>query len=361
MKQLDALLADLAGYAESRPLLVAAAILAAFTVLAFGIEYLVRVVLHRAVAHLAPAVRSQLEHALRGPVRLTIVLIGAMGALVVAGPGPRIEALGLAIGQTGLVLLWLGFGLRALRIVVAAPAVVSAPFAQATSVPLVRSGLMIVLVLVGAYAILVAWNVNVTGLVASAGILGLAVSFAAQDTLGNIVAGIAILSDKPYAIGDYIVLDSGERGEVTHIGLRSTRLLTRDDVEVSIPNGVMGRAKIVNESGGPVQKYRLRMPVPVAYGEDIDRAMALMLSVAASHPRVCREPEPRMRLREFGESGLRFEMLCWIEQPALRGLVAHELNCGIYRLFAAEGVTIPFPQRDVYLHDRRGATPAAGR
>jgi small-conductance mechanosensitive channel len=197
--------------------------------------------------------------------------------------------------------------------------------------------------------VLIAWDVNVTGLVASAGILGLAISLAAQDTLSNLVAGIAILTDKPYRIGDYIVLDTGERGAVTAIGLRSTRLLTRDDVEVSIPNGVMGRAKIVNESGSPVRKYRLRVPVRVSYGSDIDQVMALMLGAAAEHPQVCDVPEPRMRLRTFGDSGLEFEMLCWIDQPANRGLVLHELNCSIYRIFAREGIVMPIPQQEVHL------------
>jgi small-conductance mechanosensitive channel len=358
MDRFGDLATGIAAYTTAEPLRAALAILVACSVLAFAVEYLVRLILRRAVAHLASSVRGQLEHALRGPVRLSILLAGAMGALVVASPGARLEALGLAAGQTLLVVLWTGFGLRALRIAGTAPA--GEPLAQATAVPLVRSGLMVVLVLVAAYLVLVAWDVNVTGLVASAGIVGLALSFAAQDTLGNLVAGIAILTDKPYRIGDYIVLDTGERGEVTHIGLRSTRLLTRDDVEVSIPNGQMGRAKIVNESGGPSQKYRLRIAVPVAYGEDLDQAMELMLAAAAAHPQVCATPEPRMRLREFGDSSLRFEMLCWIEQPAQRGLVAHDLNCGIYRAFAAAGVKIPFPQRDVWLHDARGSRTGTG-
>jgi small-conductance mechanosensitive channel len=199
--------------------------------------------------------------------------------------------------------------------------------------------------------VLLAWDVNITGLVASAGILGLALSLAAQDTLGNLVAGIAILTDKPYRIGDYIVLDTGERGEVTAIGLRSTRLLTRDDEVISIPNGVMGRAKIVNESGSPQRKYRLRVPVRVGYGSDIDRVMGLVLSTATVHAQVAQLPQPRMRLRAFGDYGIEFEMLCWIENPANRGLVLHELNCEIYRVFAREGIVMPIPRQEIQLTD----------
>jgi small-conductance mechanosensitive channel len=224
-------------------------------------------------------------------------------------------------------------------------------FVQQTTEPLLKNAAAVLLFVAAAYTILIAWDVNVTGLVASAGILGLALSFAAQDTLANLFAGVAILADRPYQIGDYIILDSGERGQVTHIGLRSTRLLTRDDVEVSIPNSVMGNAKIVNEAGGPPSRYRIRASVGVAYGSDIDKVIEVLLGVATDHPKVHANPEPRARFRTFGESSLDFDLLCWIERPAHRGLVLHELNCAIYKRFGAEGIAIPFPQRDLYIKE----------
>ena len=134
-----------------------------------------------------------------------------------------------------------------------------------------------------------------------------------------------------------------------HIGLRSTRLLTRDDVEISIPNSVMGNAKIVNEAGGPPARYRIRASVGVAYGSDIDKVIDVLVGVATEHPKVHATPELRARFRTFGESSLDFDLLCWIERPAERGLVLHELNCAIYKRFDAEGITIPFPQRDLYI------------
>jgi small-conductance mechanosensitive channel len=207
------------------------------------------------------------------------------------------------------------------------------------------------LFLAGVYAIMVAWNINVTGLVASAGIVGLALSFAAQDTLSNLFAGVAILADKPYRIGDFIIIDSGERGEVTHIGLRSTRLLTRDDVEISIPNSVMGNAKIINEAGGPPKRYRIRASVGVAYGSDIDQVMQILVGIGAENEQVLDNPEPRARFRQFGESSLDFDLLCWITQPVYRGLIIHELNCEIYRQFAKHAIQIPFPQRDIFIKE----------
>jgi len=235
-------------------------------------------------------------------------------------------------------------------------------FAQKDTVPLIRNLAIVLLVLAGTYAILLAWDINVTGLVASAGIVGLALSFAAQDTLSHLFAGVAILADRPYRIGDYIVLDTGERGEVTAIGLRSTRLMTRDDVEVSIPNGVMGSAKIVNESGGGDTRYRMRVNVGVAYGSDLEQVLRVLEEIALANQAICRKPEPRVRFRAFGPSSLDFELLAWIEEPSLRGLLVHEMNCAIYRRFREEKIVIPFPQQDVWvrqLPDSSGDKAAA--
>ena len=90
-------------------------------------------------------------------------------------------------------------------------------------------------------------------------------------------AGIFILTDAPYKIGDFVVLEGNLRGMVTQIGIRSTRILTRDDVEVTIPNSIMGNSKVVNESGGPHLKYRIRVKVGVAYGSDIDLVQNALL------------------------------------------------------------------------------------
>ncbi len=160
---------------------------------------------------------------------------------------------------------------------------------------------------------------------------------------------MSILADRPYQVGDYITLDTGERGEVTHIGLRSTRLLTRDDVEISIPNSVMGNAKIVNESGGPYQKFRIRIKVGVAYGSDLDEIEQVLVQPAADHEEICDTPKPRVRLRGFGSSSLDFELLAWVEQPVFRGRLEHELNCAVYKAFADHGIEIPFPQQDLHI------------
>jgi small-conductance mechanosensitive channel len=216
--------------------------------------------------------------------------------------------------------------------------------------PLLNNVFKVAILALAIYFVFLAWNIDVTAWLASAGIVGLALSFAAKDTLSNLFAGVSIAADAPYKTGDFIILESGERGMVTHIGLRSTRILTRDDVEITIPNGIIGNSKIINEAGGPSEKHRIRIPIGVAYGSDLDEVIAALTAVAENHEEVCKIPEPRIRFRSFGDSSLNFELLCWIDRPVNRGRMTHELNCAVYQIFREEGIEIPFPQRDVHLH-----------
>mgnify|MGYP000465831254 CR=1 FL=1 len=216
------------------------------------------------------------------------------------------------------------------------------------TVPLFDLTSKLLIIMVGIYVLLMIWGINPIGWLASAGIAGLALGFAAKDTLANLFSGFFIVADAPYKIGDYINLDSGERGKVSAIGLRSTRLLTRDDVEITIPNGVIANAKIINESGGP-QNLRIRIVVGVAYGSDVDQVSELLLQAGSEHKEVCDEPEPRVRLRGFGASSLDFNLMCWITKPEDRGRIAHDLYMTIYKLFHVHGVEIPYSKHDVYI------------
>ncbi len=220
---------------------------------------------------------------------------------------------------------------------------------QERTIPVFSMVMKTLLVGLGAYIFMLIWGINPTAWLASAGVIGIAVGFAAKDTLANLFSGISIIADAPYKIGDYIVLDTGERGEVTQLGMRSTRLLTRDDVEVTIPNAVIANAKIINESGGPWVKHRIRVPVGVAYGSDVDQVCSVLEQVTEDHPKVVKQPSPRVRMRAFGTSSLDFELLAWIDHPKFRGLIRHDLLRNIYKNFKKNGIEIPFPQTDIHL------------
>jgi small-conductance mechanosensitive channel len=229
------------------------------------------------------------------------------------------------------------------------------PLIEERTLPLFDIGAKVLLVAGGSYLVLDIWGVDPTPWLASAGVVGIAVGFAAKDTLANLFGGFFIVADAPYKIGDFIILDSGERGRVTQIGIRSTRLETRDDIEITIPNAAIANAKIINEAGGRWEKERVRIKVGVAYGSDVDRVCEVLKRVAVEQEHICGDPEPRVRFRAFGSSSLDFELLCWIDEPVLRGRLTHVLNMEVYKAFLREGIEIPFPQQDVYIRRMPGA------
>jgi small-conductance mechanosensitive channel len=290
---------------------------------------------------------------LQRPIASTIILIGATWSVSILKLSETTNFVFFGAIKTLVVIIW---GVAAFRMVRVFLEWLSANeqrlrLVQKHTLPLFDIIGKIVVIGGASYFLLLSWNVNVSAWLASAGILGLAVGFAAQDTLANLFAGLFIMVDAPYKVGDFIVLDSGERGRVTEIGVRSTRLLTRDDIEVTLPNAVMGKAKIMNESGGPSVKHRVRARVGVSYSSDIDLVREVLLGVARGNDTVCREPEPRVRFREFGDSSLNFELLCWIDNPEERGMVMDNLNTAIFKEFRKAGVEIPFPQRDLHIRD----------
>ena len=286
------------------------------------------------------------------PLVLTSVTLALMMVVSVYRLPQSLQDATLSVLAMILLFSWLRAALRTARILLELIASNQGRFeiVQERTIPMFDMTIKILLVGFGAYVFLMIWGINPTAWLASAGVIGIAVGFAAKDTLANLFSGIFIVADAPYQIGDYIVLDSGERGQVTALGMRSTRLLTRDDVEVTVPNAVIANAKIINESGGPFVKHRIRIPVGVAYGSDVDEVCDVLQQLAVAQPAVTNQPAPRVRMRAFGASSLDFELLAWIDHPELRGRVRHQLLIDIYKAFNQRGIKIPFPQTDVYLH-----------
>ncbi|MBU1138660.1 MAG: mechanosensitive ion channel family protein [Proteobacteria bacterium] len=192
------------------------------------------------------------------------------------------------------------------------------------------------------------FGLPVTAVFASAGIAGVAVALAARETLANFFGGVSIFLDRPFRAGDYIVLDSGERGEVKAVGMRSTRLQTRDDVLITIPNSVITNLKIVNQSK-PQQDFRIRIKIGVAYTSDLEKVEKVLEDVARNNAMVMKTPAPRVRLRTFGDFSINFELLVWASRPQERGRLTHELSKAIFYRFKEEGIEIPFPQWDIHM------------
>ncbi|UCG88837.1 MAG: mechanosensitive ion channel family protein [Gemmatimonadota bacterium] len=296
-------------------------------------------------------VDDQLATVLRWPVIWTFILLGLSGGIQVLEPSPRLAYWVFGVLKTILVIIWSvaagRVGTILLRLL--ARQADRVPFIQPKTLPLFEMVKKITVAGAFVYFLLSAWQLNLTTWLASAGVVGIAVGFAARDTLANLFSGVFIMADSPYQIGDYIYLDDKLRGKVTDIGLRSTRILTRDDIEVTVPNAVVAGAKIVNESAGPHEKLRVRVKIGVAYGSDVDQVETVLLSCCEGIDELSDFPHPRVRLRGFGESSLDFELLAWTKEPELRGRTLHELNKRVYKALAREGIAIPFPQRDLHV------------
>ncbi len=299
---------------------------------------------------------DQLVSAVHRPLFWTVVLVGVLLAALPLALPPTVDAVLQSVVVTVLVIMWSSFVVRFIRIVLRALSRSGKEQAliRPQTRPLFENLAFILVLAVAVYLVFRSWHVDMTAWLASAGIVGIAVGFAAKDTLANLFSGVFILADAPYKIGDYVVLDSGERGKVTNIGIRSTRLQTRDDVEITIPNAIMGNSRITNESGGPHEKFRIRVSVGVAYGSDIEQVKSILMDIATTADEVCSDPEPRVRFRNFGASSLDLDLLCWVENPELRGRVLDVLNTTIYKRFNAEGVEIPYSKQDVYIKEMPG-------
>jgi small-conductance mechanosensitive channel len=310
--------------------------------------------LDRVVLSLTRKTEFQLDdtiiQALHRPIRISIVISGALVAIQWLSPAPSTTFVLVSVLKTSLLLIW-GLALNVLFRRITEDWINHWRRSARQGTEIIRLGgnmARVVLLVAGVFLFLSFWRINITPLLASAGIAGIAVALAAKETLANFFGGVSVFLDQPFRTGDYIILDSGERGEVVDIGLRSIRILTRDDVQISIPNAIIANTKVINESA-PEPRFRVRIKIGVAYGTDVDRLEEILISVATNNPLVASHPEPRVRFRSFGDSSLDFELLCWAQRPHDKGRLIHEINREIYKTLGRAGITIPFPQRDIHI------------
>ena len=188
-------------------------------------------------------------------------------------------------------------------------------------------------------------------LVTGLGVGGLAVALAGREALSNLIGTIAILLDRPFKLGDFVVMGEGDHGTVTEIGLRSTRIRRLDGILVSIPNASIANMKIVNESA-PVTESQITVPVGVAYGSSVNEVEQALLTACQRCEYVVSEPAPSVRLASFGDSAVEFQVLVWIIQPEFRAKATDQINRAICEEFAKRRIEMPFPQRDIRI--RRG-------
>jgi small-conductance mechanosensitive channel len=200
----------------------------------------------------------------------------------------------------------------------------------------------------GCYISLQLVGINLTSLAVLAGAVGIGLGFGLQNVVSNFVSGVIILAERPISIGDRIEVGA-VTGQVKEIRLRSTTVVTNDNITIIVPNSKFLSDNVTNWSYGDA-RVRLRLPVGVAYGTDVRLVERVLVEVAGSHPKVLKSPAPSVFFSGFGDSSLDFELAVWTEEMTF---TPRRLRSDLY--FAMEQrlrenrIEIPFPQRDLHL------------
>jgi small-conductance mechanosensitive channel len=211
------------------------------------------------------------------------------------------------------------------------------------------------ILLIGFLVLLQVMGVSLTKLTILGGALGVGIGFGLQTIVNNFASGLILLFERPLKVGDTIELGT-EMGVVKHLGLRSTIIKTFDNAEIVVPNSDLVSAQVTNWTLAE-RKARVKVPIGVAYGSDINQVLQILLSVAGDHPMTLTTPPPRALFLNFGASSLDFELRVWIADFSDRRQVQSELNQEINNEFADAGIEIPFPQTDLHIRtiDREAA------
>ncbi|GAB3017692.1 mechanosensitive ion channel family protein [Natronobiforma cellulositropha] len=283
------------------------------------------------------------------PVALSIGFFGVYLSVTVLGPEESpLASVVLSTLLTVLVLLW---ARAAIRVGSRWIEIVNARDIEYEFAPMFKNLWKIGVVVAAGLLLLSIWRIEVTPFLASAGILGIVIGFAAQDAISNLIGGVALYFDNTYKLGDVILLEDDMRGTVTDIGVRSTTVLTTDNVLVTVPNAVLNSTQVVNETA-PQRHIRLRIPITAAYGTDYHEVERILLEVCDDAPLIRASPPPRVLFREFGDSALVFELRAYISHPLSEWRAVDQVNRGVDDAFAEAGITIPFPQRELsFLED----------
>lgn len=335
----------------SSPIINAIIKLSAFVLAAAIIDLIMTKVIRVIVRRTISTLDDMLIDITHKPILFTIILLGIFYSIIDIKPSQELWFYSVRIIYTLIVVVWMIALLKLTRYMVTTilMKIFKVAGMRHDAVPLISSLVRFTIVIISIFITLAIWGVDLTPIITSASIISAVILLAAKDSISNFFAGFSIILDQPYKIGDYIDLDNAERGEVVEIGLRSTRIKTRDDVLIAIPNSIIANSKIINESA-PVKLFRVRIPIGVDYSSDIDLVEKVLLEVANTSSNIVFDPLPRVRFRGFGDSSLDLELLCWVREPALRGLTIHELNKEILKQFRVNNITIPFPQRDLHIY-----------
>lgn len=223
---------------------------------------------------------------------------------------------------------------------------------------LCKNTLSVTLITLGSITVLAQFGFDVVSIIAGLGIVGIAVGFAAQSTLANFIAGITLLIERPFRIGDWVKIH-GEEGKVIRIAFRTTWLRTRDNVFTMIPNERVATSDIVNFSvEGPT---RIRIPLGIAYKESVAHAREVIMPLLSAHPMVItnEQMKPRLQLRELADSSLTLSAQVWVHAKDIevKGRISCELLETIKLALDDANIEMPFPHLQLFIDEAKGLEP----
>lgn len=356
MVNLNTIMAHLGEIGQAALILVAAAV----------VGWLFLLLINKGIIRFTRHTRSQLDdaiiNALRLPLMLIIVLIAIRAALARLTFLP--EAWGEPLSGGFFVLYLVVIYLLVYRLIRNLTNWYAVDIATRTETPLDDQILpffqrisLILLTIVAFIVLFGHFDINVSAFITTLGITSLAIALAAQATLSDTISGFVIMVDRPFRIGDRIeILDLDTWGDVVDIGLRSTRILTRDNRMVVIPNAVIGKSLIVNHSY-PDTRYRVQTHVGIAYGADIETARQVMIEAVRAQDWVMKDERIEALFLEFGDSALVFRVRCWIKNYVETRRIMDKLNTTLYDALNRAGIEIPFPQQVLHIQDSQSSYP----
>jgi MscS family membrane protein len=335
-------------------IIVAVAIVIISFILARAAKYFIVKIAPGLVSRTRTSLDDEILKAINGPLQVSIIAVGIYAAFATINHLPGLVSDNMAAILT-IALIYIGAYLLSNL----AKALINwyktdvAPRTESelddVLIPFLSKVIGIIIFILASLMVLAIFNIDITPLVATLGVGGIAVALAAQELLSNVFGAIAVLSDRPYKVGDRVEVSSGMVGDVIEIGLRSTRLKTLDNRLIVIPNSDISKSNIINYSL-PDSKVRFDINVGIAYDADVEKATRILLDIAGNTDVVLKDPAPGVYVKELGNFSVNLIMYVWTNDYRL----CYEIPDRIYRKtltrFKAENIEIPFPVTSVILN-----------
>lgn len=188
-------------------------------------------------------------------------------------------------------------------------------------------------------------GIDLSGIAVIFGLLSVGIGFGLQNLTNNFISGIILLFERPISVGDRVLVNEIE-GDVKEINIRSTTIISLNNISIIVPNERFTSGNVVNYSHGD-KRIRIEINVGVSYNSDLELVLATLKQVALDNEDVLDDPEPRVFFSDFGDSSWDMVLRCWLSEPFKHAIIKSDLRCEIVRQFRKNNIEIPYPQRDI--------------